>query len=31
MTRPYDYQEPDKYRFDAHHRHILYDWSRKDG
>ncbi len=31
VTRPYDYRDPDEFRLDAHHSHIPYDWSRKDG
>ncbi len=31
VTRPYNYQEPDEFRFDAHQSHIPYDWSRRDG
>ena len=31
VTRPYDYQDPDEYRLDAHENQIPWDWSRQDG
>ncbi|NOZ87298.1 MAG: dTDP-4-dehydrorhamnose 3,5-epimerase [Deltaproteobacteria bacterium] len=30
-TEPYDRENPDEYRVDAHNNDIPYDWSRKDG
>ena len=31
VTEPYDYDNPDEYRFPPHGGNIPYDWGRKDG
>jgi dTDP-4-dehydrorhamnose 3,5-epimerase len=31
VTEPYDYNNPDEYRYDPHQNHIPYKWERKDG
>ncbi len=30
-TEPYNREQPDEYRLDAHDKNIPYDWKRKDG
>ena len=31
VTEPFNYDDPDEYRLDAHDNHIPYTWERKDG